>query len=313
MDQFVLFPANLPGAVNALWVSALALASGAFWLWVLRREDVYEPEPGRLMLVAFSLGVTASCLTMVLYDAIGTVIPPGPFENFPATLLWSLLVVGLVEEGSKGLVVYYLILGDREVNERLDGMIYAGAVGLGFASAENYFYIHMIGSPVLFGRFFFASVMHLCTSSIFGYYMARYRLADSAGKRAGRAELWKGLWTVVFLHGLYDAFLFQMRNGPRIFYLIAIAINFVAIWIFRHHVFLCWLESPFRRTWVDVRRKLRAPFRTALAALVGIGLISSFKWFRPRGGFDLRWRVLEAVVGLGAVCLFFYASGPSRE
>ena len=58
-----------------------------------------------------------------------------------AVVLGSGLVVGLIEEGSKLSVLAFGTRRNRNLNEPVDGMVYASAVALGFAAIETLTYI----------------------------------------------------------------------------------------------------------------------------------------------------------------------------
>jgi RsiW-degrading membrane proteinase PrsW (M82 family) len=124
------------GAPGAL-VVGLVLASlpvgplVACYLWL----DRYEPEPPPLLLAAFAWGAlvaTAAALVLQLVD--------GYLAD--RTPLWSATVVAPVtEEAAKGLFVLLLLWWRRdEIDGVLDGLVYAGLVGIGFAFTENILY-----------------------------------------------------------------------------------------------------------------------------------------------------------------------------
>ena len=130
----VLVASGAPGAL-VVGVLLAALPVGpvvAAYLWL----DRYEPEP--LGLIGFALGwgafvATAGALILQLLDQVvfGT----------PAT--WSAAIVAPVtEEAAKGLFVLLLLWWRRnEIDGILDGIVYAGMVGVGFAFTENILYL----------------------------------------------------------------------------------------------------------------------------------------------------------------------------
>jgi RsiW-degrading membrane proteinase PrsW (M82 family) len=114
---------------------------GAF-LWL----DRYEAEPSSLLVFAFGWGATvAAFVSIVLNTSSSAVLQQSGGD---ATLaVW--VVAPLVEESSKGLgVVAVLLLRRREFDGVVDGIVYAGMVGIGFAFVENILY---------FGRAFLES------------------------------------------------------------------------------------------------------------------------------------------------------------
>ena len=130
----VLVLSNAPDAL-AIGVVLAALPVGpviACFLWL----DRYEPEPVRLLVMAFGWGAvvaTAAALVLQLLDqaVLGT----------PTS--WAGTVVAPVtEEAAKGLFIVLLVWSRRRVIDGvLDGLVYAGLVGVGFAFTENILYL----------------------------------------------------------------------------------------------------------------------------------------------------------------------------
>ena len=130
----VLVLANAPSAL-AVGVLLAAIPVGplvASFLWL----DRYEPEPVQLLVLAFFWGAlvaTAVALTLQALDqfALGT-----PED-------WSAAVVApITEEGTKGLFILMLLwFRRRTIDGVLDGIVYAGLVGVGFAFTENILYL----------------------------------------------------------------------------------------------------------------------------------------------------------------------------
>ncbi|MGZ4429074.1 MAG: PrsW family intramembrane metalloprotease [Nocardioidaceae bacterium] len=125
------------GAPDALVIGVVlaALPVGpvvATFLWL----DRYEPEPMRLLVFAFGWGAlvaTAAALVLQTLDQF--------LLRTPNT--WSAAIVAPVtEEGMKGLFVLLLLWWRRnEIDGILDGIVYAGLVGAGFAFTENILYL----------------------------------------------------------------------------------------------------------------------------------------------------------------------------
>jgi RsiW-degrading membrane proteinase PrsW (M82 family) len=99
----------------------------------LRWLDRYEPEPWRYLLFAFLWGaLVATVSALILQIAAGDVVPEGASAVF---------VAPPTEEFGKMLPVLLLLLfRRREFGGVVDGIVYAGMAGIGFAFTENILY-----------------------------------------------------------------------------------------------------------------------------------------------------------------------------
>lgn len=195
------------------------------WLWFLRTRDRYEPEPKRLVLNLFLLGLGASVPALALGGAIDDALAPIYASGVPAIgfgptfTIGSILVVALVAsiaEVMKYLFASSRIRRDPNFNEPVDGMIYLASVGLGFAAAANAQYV--IGmfnasldlSPSREAAFLAALQMaaigavlttlaHASFSGIAGYYLSRHVLFNKPF-----SFVIVGLVVATLLHSLYS-------------------------------------------------------------------------------------------------------------
>ncbi|MCW2842734.1 MAG: PrsW family intrarane metalloprotease, partial [Nocardioides sp.] len=102
------------------------------YLWL----DRYEPEPRRLLAMGLLWGGFVATAAALLIQGVG-----GFVVGFTDTQ--SLEIVAPVsEELSKGLFLMLLLWWRRaELDGVLDGIVYAGMVGIGFAFVENILYL----------------------------------------------------------------------------------------------------------------------------------------------------------------------------
>ena len=114
-------------------VPVLPVASVYLWL------DRYEAEPTSLLLFAFGWGAAVATLgALVINTASTEVIRSAGGDPVSA----SFLVAPFVEEGFKGAaVLLVLLLRRREFDGIVDGLVYAGMAGIGFAFVENVLYL----------------------------------------------------------------------------------------------------------------------------------------------------------------------------
>lgn len=123
---------------------------------------------------------------------------PNPPTGFAASLLTAFFVAGITEETFKGFAFLRLVYHRPIFTEMYDGVLYAVAIGLGFAAVENILYVTSDGLQTAFVRAFTAVPAH----ALFGIAMGSY---FSRAKFAG-APLWPAFTIPALLHGTYDAF-----------------------------------------------------------------------------------------------------------
>ncbi len=127
----------LSGAPAALVIGTVLAAIPvapliAVYMWL----DRYEPEPRSLLVLGLGWGAfvaTSGALVLQLFDSVLV----GNTDVFLATV-----VAPLTEEAAKGLFILLLLFYRRhELDGILDGLVYAGMVGIGFAFTENILYL----------------------------------------------------------------------------------------------------------------------------------------------------------------------------
>jgi RsiW-degrading membrane proteinase PrsW (M82 family) len=123
-----------PGALALATVLA-ALPVGPLvgcYLWL----DRYEPEPRRLLAAGLLWGGFVATAAALVIQGVG-----GFLVGFTDKQSLS-IVAPLSEEASKGVFLLLLLWWRRaELDGILDGIVYAGMVGVGFAFTENILYL----------------------------------------------------------------------------------------------------------------------------------------------------------------------------
>jgi protease PrsW len=107
------------------------------YLWL----DRWEPEPPRLLILAFVWGASIAVVVSVALELfVGNLL--GETE---ATSSFGSVAIGapVIEEAAKGLFLVIMMSGLRrnELNTLTDCLVYAGITAAGFAWLENIFYI----------------------------------------------------------------------------------------------------------------------------------------------------------------------------
>jgi protease PrsW len=202
----------LSGAPSSLAVAALLAAVpvgplvGCF-MWL----DRYEPEPRNLLVAGLLWGAFVATAAALVFQGIGVV--GGASERD------SLAVVApLTEEATKGAFLLLLLWWRRhELDGVLDGIVYAGMVGIGFAFTENILYLAAAydgtdglgpgGTTALTGAFILR-----CLMSPFAHPLFTVFIGIGVGLAIASRQLWlrilaplAGFAAAAFLHGLWNA------------------------------------------------------------------------------------------------------------
>ncbi len=181
-----------------------------FWGLYHYHKDRHLPEPVTSLLLAFGLGLVSAALSRALYIALGwaslrydaIALADG---NALGLLAYSMLAIGPVEELAKMLPFLLLVLWHPEMDEPIDGIIYASFVALGYAAVENVMYLAYLTPLEAAARGFAGPVVHILFASIWGFTIGCARIRGDSILRA----VGGGLLVAAGLHGLYDFIVLQ--------------------------------------------------------------------------------------------------------
>jgi len=184
-----------------LAILVLSYAPGLFWLWYFYRRDALEPEPKKLVIQTFCLGIL-SVIPAALLEL--------PFIN--TGFFGSVVVAPVAEELSKFMVVWLTVYRSKEFDEPMDGIVYAAAAALGFASLENIGYFWNAHkqdclTSTFFLRTLFSVPGHALFSCMWGYALGIKKCY--APKK--RTIVISGLLVSMLLHGLFNGLLVQSK------------------------------------------------------------------------------------------------------
>ncbi len=252
-------------AVNPIGTAiGFLLASVAMALVVLAYIwlDRWEPEPPRLLVLAFLWGASVAIVVSIGLELyFGSVLATGDeaTDNFVSTGIGA----PLIEEALKGLFLLVMMTGRRrnELNSLTDCLVYAGLTAAGFAWVENIAYIangESLGDSLVVAgmRLIMGPFAHplFTTMTAIGVYFALNRRNVLA--KTGCILL--GYAGAVIMHALW--------NGSALF---GIGTYFL--------VYLFWMVPVFALAiWLAIRSRRREQHVVAatLPGMVAAGLIT---------------------------------------
>jgi len=212
-----------------LLVFALSFLPGLFYMWIVYRQDKYDPEPHGWVAFIFFMGMLSTFPAVLVEQLVDSFIYPysqGIARADPTSiLLGAYLIVGPVEEMFKFWAVLVVAANSHVFDEPVDGLVYAGAAALGFASLENALYCVQLGSGVYLPRAIMAVPAHLLFAGMWGWGLAFWRFRQ-------RNVLGFLVFVLMFVgsaiaHGTYDAMLFS-RN-PVLLVLVAVLLTLLLL------------------------------------------------------------------------------------
>ena len=201
-----------------------------FWAAYHYHKDRHLPEPVLNLVLCFGLGLGAALLSKFLYaslEPMGLRFDAGALaaDNPVALLAYALLVIGPIEEISKLLPFVLVVIRFKAFDERLDGIIYASFIALGYAASENMDYLEYLTPLEAAARGFASPVVHILFASIWAHWITDAWLKkEPLGKAIAI-----GFVLAALLHGFYD---FLVLLSPTAALPFAAAL-ILGIWIWR--------------------------------------------------------------------------------
>ncbi|WP_232696294.1 glutamic-type intramembrane protease PrsW [Brevibacillus daliensis] len=173
-----------------------AVAPGLALLCYFYLRDNLEPEPISMVVRSFIFGILIAFPVMILQYIIQVE------WGFNSVWASSVLSAAIVEEFFKWLVVFLTAYKHVEFNEPYDGIVYAVATSLGFATLENLLYLILNGNTVAIWRSLLPVSSHALFAVWMGYYMGRAKFAGENENR--RVFLLFSLFLPMLLHVIYN-------------------------------------------------------------------------------------------------------------
>jgi RsiW-degrading membrane proteinase PrsW (M82 family) len=210
----VVWLAGLLPAEQVIRGLGLALLAGLLptflYVAVLYWADRYEKEPKRLLAATFVWGAVPALLVALVVRLFFR-LPPALLGPEAVEAVGAGLVAPLAEELLKGAVVLFIYVRyRREFDGLLDGVVYGGMVGFGFAMTGNT--VSYLGAFLLHGWTGLSATVYV-EGLLYGLNHALYTAVFGAGlglartMKAGQARWLAGLGgfvLAVLAHGLHN-------------------------------------------------------------------------------------------------------------
>ena len=208
------------------------------WLWFWTREDKKNPEPKKMIAMAFIGGMIAVFISLFLekyFYGLGlkNILSSDIFKgllswletisrqaNIPIDKVLLVVVFApIIEESIKFIMAYILVLRSKYDDEPLDPMIYMITTALGFAAIENMLFLidplnhHNYISTIFTGnmRFIGATLLHTISSATIALFIS-FHFFDNKIKKISFVIL--GIISSVIMHSVFN--LLMIGQGASI-------------------------------------------------------------------------------------------------
>ena len=207
-----------------------SIVPALLWLWFWLKEDKARPEPRKLIVGTFIAGGLATIPAFFLEKYVRDTL--GMSAGISLFAAWA-----LIEETMKYSAALFTAERTKSYDEPIDSMIYLMTAALGFAAAENLFFLidNQLGGAAfhefLIGgnlRFLGANILHPIASGIAGGIIA---LAFYRGVAERVYATLLGLITATVLHTIFNSLIIKSSGGE-------ILITFAYFWVIAAFVIL---------------------------------------------------------------------------
>ena len=214
--------------------SALAaivpMAAYLIFIWWF---DRYDREPFKLVLQNYLWGAIGAIIFAILGGVIfSTILSEFVSSKHDLNYLGTIVIAPVVEEITKGIFLLITIT-NKKFDNMTDGIVYGGAIGLGFGMTENFLYFISYGTTIsnwitiVVIRTLFSAVMHCVSTATFG---ASLGLAKFKGPAYRIFFPVTGLIIAIFIHFSWNFTVSYQSTASLGFIFLAVTIIiFIAI------------------------------------------------------------------------------------
>lgn len=164
-----------------MFIAASALAAiipMLSYLLIIWWVDRYDREPFRLVLKNYLWGALGAVIFAIAWSSlISAFVSIYIEDDMFLGNIETILVAPFVEEITKGAFLFFTIK-NKKFDNITDGIVYGGAIGLGFGMTENFLYFITYGDTlvnwitIVIIRTLFSAVMHCVATATFGAFLA---------------------------------------------------------------------------------------------------------------------------------------------
>ena len=184
--------------------------------YYIYHKDKKSPEPTGQLVKAFLFGILSVPVSLCISIPLGIIgLYPVEATSILGSISTAFFGAAIPEEIAKFFMLWLLLRKNRYFDEKMDGIIYAICVSLGFAALENIMYLFSNAETYLsigIARAIFAVPGHFCFGILMGYYYSLAKFYPKTPKK----NITLILIAPILVHGVYDSILFIINVTPAI-------------------------------------------------------------------------------------------------
>ncbi len=212
-----------------------AIIPMSIYLILIWKFDRYDREPFKLVLTNYLWGALGAIVLALVGSLFFTTIASFFIKDSIQLSRFSAIVVApIVEEITKGLFLL-ITISNLKFDNITDGIVYGGAIGLGFGMTENFMYFVTYSESIanwialVLIRSSFSAVMHCVSTATLGAFFALAKFKSSPKKIFYTLI---GLLIAMLIHSIWNSSLSYERTAPIGFlFMIVSIIIFISSYI----------------------------------------------------------------------------------
>lgn len=194
-----------------------AIIPMSIYLVLIWKFDRYDREPFKLVLVNYLWGALGAIVLAIIGSIILTAIASVFIkDDVQLSRFGAIVVAPIIEEITKGLFLLITVTS-KKFDNITDGIVYGGAIGLGFGMTENFLYFVTYGESIpnwialVVIRSLFSAVMHCVSTATLGSFLGLAKF-KSTGKKV--VYTFAGLIIAMLIHSIWNSSLSYDNTAP---------------------------------------------------------------------------------------------------
>jgi len=185
------------------FAAVIPMLTYLFFIW---KADKYEREPLKYLLMHFIWGAIGAIIIAILGSQILSMSLSAFLTAASLSLIQIIFIAPLVEEIAKASLLFKTV-NNIKFDNLTDGLVYGGAIGLGFGMTENFMYFLSnsddtgVWISVVIIRSCFSAVMHAISTASFGALLVLAKYSSSFKKILLPVA---GFFISAFIHFLWN-------------------------------------------------------------------------------------------------------------